>query len=217
MLLFIVPKFGELFINNRHPLPYLTLLVINLSSWLHHWIWVLLSLAIAAVTSGYYSYFVWKEKIIFEKILLRLPLLGPILQKICLAHLMRTLGTLFSAGIPITQMLNITIPCLKLFIYRQALQKLHFDISTGKSFSAALGNNPLFPPMLVQMIHVGEQSGTLEAMFEKVCFWYENDIDQWVGNISQLLEPLIIIVLGVLIGGLVIAMYLPIFNLGNAI
>ena len=149
--------------------------------------------------------------------MLHFPWLNSIVKKIILARFARNLATIFAAGIPITEALNM-ISCITGNVYYQkAIQKAHFAISTGKQLHVALRYHTLFPAMMQQMIQIGEETGTLEKMLTKIADFYESDIDHLTTHLSKLLEPLIMVILGVLIGGLVIAMYLPIFKLGTVI
>lgn len=215
MLVFVVPRFTELFQSMHAKLPAFTLCVISFSHFLqNHWIEILLFL-ITAISSGIYSakYFT-QVKFFMDSTKLKLPIIGTSLQKYILASWARSFATLYTAGIPITETLKILTDSTGNILYREAMKTLYREISSGKQLHFAMQNGTLFPRMMVQMVQMGEESGMLEQMLMKTADFYEADLDHLVGQLGRLLEPLIMLILGVVIGGLVIAMYLPIFKLG---
>ncbi|EKD55250.1 MAG: Type II secretion system protein F [uncultured bacterium] len=214
MLLFIVPRFAELFDNMHSRLPAFTLAIIMLSHFLTHYFNLIMVflIAIGGLLYGLRKH--PKVKITLDHLFLGLPGLGIPLQKYILSCFTRNLATLFEAGIPITEALKILAPTTRNFLYQNAIQKLGLDISKGQQLHLAMQTSKLFPPMMLQMVRIGEESGTLPNMLMKIAEFYTADINRLIGNLSRLLEPLIMLILGVLIGGLVIAMYLPIFKLG---
>jgi len=152
-----------------------------------------------------------------DRMSLKLPVIGPILNKAAIARYARTLSTMFAAGVPLVEALHSVAGATGNIVYENAVLKMRDEVSTGQRLQRSMENTGLFPNMVVQMIAVGEESGSLDAMAGKVAGFYEEDVDAAVDSMSSLLEPLIMLVLGVLVGGLVIAMYLPIFNLGKVV
>lgn len=217
MLMFIVPRFAELFQSMHGQLPIFTQLIVNLSNYLVENIWLdLLPFFLGAVSVIYFKKSAsFRNKI--DHILLKIPIFNTILKKIILARFTRSLAITFAAGVPITEALLLIAETSGNNDYTKAIIALQTHIASGQQLHLTMHKNPLFPALSVQMIKVGEESGTLEHMLEKVAELYENDINHLVVNLSHSLEPLIMIILGVLIGSLVIAMYLPIFKLGTII
>jgi len=217
MLTFVVPRFAELFHNMHSSLPLFTLMVIQLANFMQHSIGILF--LISTIVGGliYSARHKPQVKFAIDRLLLNIPVFGTLLQKFILAGFARSLATVFAAGIPITEALNILIHSTGSALYAKAIQNLYLDISVGKQLYFAMQTCKLFPTMMLQMIQIGEESGTLEKMLTKIAEFYEADLDHIIGNLSKLMEPLIMIILGVVIGGLVIAMYLPIFKLGAVI
>lgn len=215
MLTMVIPRFADLFQSMHGSLPLFTQVVINFSIFLraNYWLGVI---PIFAITI--FMYYLKKSpslKIYIDSIALKIPILYQIIQKIVMARFSRSLATTFSAGLPITESLKLVAYTCSNHVYTQLVIGLEAQVSSGKQLHVALSQNSLFPALVVHMIKVGEESGSLECMLEKIADLYEADIDHLVKNLSHLLEPLIMLVLGVLIGGLVIAMYLPIFKLGT--
>lgn len=153
----------------------------------------------------------------FDRMSLKLPVVGPILEKSAIARFSRTLSTMFAAGTPLVEAMTSVAGACGNVVYRDATLKMRDEISTGTQLQVAMRESQLFPNMVVQMVAIGEESGSLDSMLGKVADWYEQEVDDAVEALTSLLEPLIMSVLGVLIGGLVIAMYLPIFKMGQAI
>src|SRR5258707_3338214 len=149
--------------------------------------------------------------------MLHFPIIGPILNKAAIARFARTLSTMFSAGVPLVEALESVAGATGNIVYEDAVMKMRDEVATGQRLQRAMENTGLFPNMVVQMIAVGEESGSLDTMSGKVASFYEEDVDNAVDSMSSLLEPLIMAILGVLVGGLVIAMYLPIFKLGAVV
>jgi type IV pilus assembly protein PilC len=152
-----------------------------------------------------------------DRMSLKMPVIGPILTKAAIARYARTLSTMFSAGVPLVEALESVAGATGNIVYSQAVLRMKDEVATGQRLQRAMENTGLFPNMVVQMIAVGEESGSLDEMSGKVATFYEQDVDNAVDAMSSLLEPLIMAILGVLVGGLVIAMYLPIFKLGAVI
>ena len=215
MLVCVIPRFAELFENAHCDLPLLTQVILALSAFIQHyflWIVFLLSSVIGLFA---YLYRLGAVKIAIESRLLKLPILQELIQKSNIAYLARILSTLLAAGIPVTDSLAMVAASSKSHVYRAAIHMLKQRVLMGNPLYAAIVESPLFPPMVANMVQVGEESGTLERMLEKLALFYENDVDYLFESVKQSLEPLIMAVLGVLIGGMVAAMYLPIFKLGT--
>lgn len=217
MLVFVVPRFTDLFQNMHAKLPAFTLYVVNLANFLKNDGLAIFILFIIAASWLYYAKRFVRVKLIIDSILLKLPIVGISLQKFILARWSRSLTTLFAAGIPMTDALKILAQSIGNLLYQNAIHTLYLDIFAGQQMHFAMQRCKLFPSMMIQMVQMGEESGTLEKMLTKIADFYESDLDQMIGHLSRLLEPLIMIILGVVIGGLVIAMYLPIFKLGAVI
>jgi len=218
MLIFIVPQFAEIFKSFGADLPVATQAVINLSEWMQSY-WYIFFAAIAALIFGIKK---GREKspkfaYAFDKFLLKIPVIGAILQKAAIARVAQTLSTTFAAGMPLVDALQAVAGSAGNLLFTEALEKIKMDVSSGQQINVSMKASPLFPSMVVQMVSVGEESGSLEFMLAKIADFYDEQVDNAVNSLSSLLEPVIMVVLGVLIGGLVIAMYLPIFRLGGVV
>ena len=152
-----------------------------------------------------------------DKMSLQIPVIGPILRKAAIARFARTLATMFAAGVPLVEAMKSVAGATGNIVYQDAVLTMRDEISTGMRMQRALENTGLFPNMVIQMIAVGEESGSLDEMASKVADFFEDDVDAAVDSLSSLLEPMIMVILGVLVGGLVVAMYLPIFKLGAVV
>ncbi len=218
LLIFVVPQFESLFAGFGAQLPALTRMVINLSKFLqHYWLIIFGSIAIFGVIA---SKMIKRSPTFLhnlDRVMLKLPILGVILVKASIARFARTLATTFAAGLPLVEALDAVAGAAGNRVYSTAIKKIKEDVSTGQTLQQALLAVNLFPPMVVQMIAIGEESGTLETMLSKVASIYEEEVDNAVDSLSSLIEPLIMVVLGVLVGGMVIAMYLPIFKMGSVV
>ncbi len=217
MLTFVVPRFTELFQMTHAKLPIFTQFVIQLARYLQQSSFYIFSAMVLLGIGLYSTQYYPRAKFYRDSALLKLPLVGDSLQKFILAGWARSLATLFAAGIPITDALKILITSTNNAVYQLAIQHLHLEISTGKQLHAAMQTHSLFPTLMTQMVQIGEESGTLEKMLTQTADFYEGDLNYLVSQLNRLLEPLIMMILGVVIGGLVIAMYLPIFKLGAVI
>ncbi len=218
LLLFVIPQFESLFEGFGAALPAFTQMVIDMSRWMQNHGWLLL---IFVVVGGFvFAYFYKRSRPMrqwIDKMSLGIPVIGPILRKAAIARFARTLATMFGAGVPLVEAMKSVAGATGNIIYQDAVLKMRDEISTGMRMQRAMENTGLFPNMVVQMIAVGEESGSLDEMASKVADFYEADVDAAVDGLSSLLEPLIMVILGTLVGGLVIAMYLPIFKLGAVI
>ena len=218
LLIFVIPQFEELFKGFGADLPAFTQMVINMSRWMQAHGFFLLIVTVATVfTFGYYYKRSRAMRQFIDRMSLQLPVLGPILKKAAIARYARTLATMFGAGVPLVEAMKSVAGATGNIVYQDAVLRMRDEISTGMRMQRAMENTGLFPNMVVQMIAVGEESGSLDEMASKVADFYEADVDAAVDGLSSLLEPLIMVILGVLVGGLVIAMYLPIFKLGAVI
>jgi type IV pilus assembly protein PilC len=218
LLLFVIPQFESLFKGFGADLPVFTQFVINMSRWMQSNGWMLLGVVVAAVFT--FSYFYKRSRAMrqfLDRMALQVPVIGPILKKAAIARFARTLATMFGAGVPLVEAMKSVAGATGNIVYQDAVMRMRDEISTGLRMQRAMENTGLFPNMVVQMIAVGEESGSLDEMSSKVADFYEADVDAAVDGLSSLLEPLIMVILGVLVGGLVIAMYLPIFKLGAVI
>jgi type IV pilus assembly protein PilC len=218
LLLFVIPQFESLFKGFGADLPAFTAMVIGMSRWMQDNGWMLLIVFGAAVFSfGYFYRRSRPMRQFIDRMSLGVPVIGPILKKAAIARFARTLATMFGAGVPLVEAMKSVSGATGNIVYQDAVLKMRDEISTGMRMQRAMENTGLFPNMVVQMIAVGEESGSLDEMASKVADFYEADVDAAVDGLSSLLEPLIMVILGTLVGGLVIAMYLPIFKLGAVV
>jgi type IV pilus assembly protein PilC len=218
LLLFVIPQFESLFKGFGADLPAFTQFVINMSRWMQSNGWMLLvALGVAVFAFGYFYKRSRPMRQFIDRMSLQIPVIGPILKKAAIARFARTLSTMFAAGVPLVEAMKSVAGATGNIVYQDAVLRMRDEIATGMRMQRAMENTSLFPNMVVQMIAVGEESGSLDEMAGKVADFYEADVDAAVDALSSLLEPLIMVILGVLVGGLVIAMYLPIFKLGAVI
>ena len=218
LLIFVIPQFESLFKGFGADLPAFTQMVVDLSRFVQSEGWMLLIALVVIVYT--FVYFKKRSKAMqhfLDRAALKVPVVGPILNKAAIARFARTLSTMFSAGVPLVEALQSVAGATGNILYSDAVLKMRDEVATGQRLQRAMENTGMFPNMVVQMIAVGEESGSLDAMSGKVATFYEEDVDNAVDSMSSLLEPLIMAILGVLVGGLVIAMYLPIFKLGSVV
>jgi len=218
LLIFVIPQFESLFKGFGAALPAFTQAVINLSRFVQKF-GVLIAIGIGA---AFYFFMYFKKRSrkmreFLDRVSLKIPVIGPILNKAAIARFARTLSTMFSAGVPLVEALESVAGATGNIVYEDAVMKMRDEVATGQRLQRSMENTGLFPNMVVQMIAVGEESGSLDTMSGKVASFYEEDVDNAVDSMSSLLEPLIMAILGVLVGSLVIAMYLPIFKLGSVV
>lgn len=218
LLIFVIPQFQELFSSFGADLPSLTLFVIKLSEFFQaNWFFIFGGIALAG-----YAFAKIKDnspafRDFLEKTSLSIPIIGDILNKAAIARFARTLSTMFAAGVPLVEAMESVAGAVGNVVYREAVLQMRDDVATGTSLTASMEQAAVFPNMVVQMSSIGEEAGSLDTMLSKVADFYEREVDDAVDALSSLLEPLIMAVLGVLVGGLVIAMYLPIFKMGAVI
>ena len=218
IMIFVIPVFKDLFKSFGADLPGPTLVVMAISDWfIANWWWLFPGIAL-----GVYGFlYSWKRSTtmqrIIDRMLLRLPVFGEVLRKASIARWCRTLSTMFAAGVPLVESLDSVAGAAGNYVYYEATKKVQAEVSTGTGLTVSMQNSGVFPSMVLQMVAIGEESGALDAMLGKVADFYEEEVDEAVAQLSSLMEPMIMVVLGVLIGGLVVAMYLPIFKLGSVV
>jgi len=218
LLIFVIPQFESLFKGFGADLPAFTQMVVNLSRTVQSQGWWM-----ALMTGGgiyAFFYFYKRSKNMqrgIDRVLLKFPIIGPILQKSAIARFARTLSTMFAAGVPLVEAMQSVAGATGNIVYQEATLRMKDEVATGQRLQRAMENVGLFPNMVIQMIAVGEESGSLDTMSAKVAEFYEAEVDNAVDSMSSLMEPMIMAVLGVLVGGMVIAMYLPIFKLGSVV
>jgi len=218
LLVKVVPTFEELFHGFGAELPAFTQFVLNISEILQAWWWIVL-LALIAFIFAFREAKLRSQKVAdaVDRFVLKIPVIGEILIKSIYARFARTLSTTFSAGVPLVEALTSTAGATGNVIYRTAVERVREDVSTGQQLNFSMRNTRVFPNMLLQMTAIGEESGALDEMLDKAAEFYEEEVDNAVDNLTALMEPMIMAVLGVLIGGLIIAMYLPIFKMGSVV
>lgn len=218
LLIFVIPAFEDLFQGFGADLPAFTRMIIDLSDFVRTKGWMLAMLVGGAVAA--FLYFKKRSRPMrhfLDRMMLHAPIIGPILEKASIARYARTLSTMFTAGVPLVEALESVSGATGNIVYEIGVLQIRDEVATGQRLQQAMENTNLFPNMVIQMIAVGEESGSLDDMSAKVADFYEEDVDNAVDNLSSLLEPMIMSILGVLVGGLVIAMYLPIFKMGSVI
>ncbi|MGH8613816.1 MAG: type II secretion system F family protein [Gammaproteobacteria bacterium] len=218
LMIFVIPQFEELFKGFGADLPALTMLVIAVSNYFQQF-WYIIFGAIGGAIFGVLTLKRRSKKVahFFDRMSLKIPVIGEILEKSAIARFARTLATMFAAGTPLVEAMTSVAGACGNILYHDATLRMRDEIATGTQLQVAMRDLNLFPNMVVQMVAIGEESGALDAMLGKVADWYEQEVDDAVDALTSLLEPMIMAVLGVLIGGLVIAMYLPIFKLGQVV
>jgi type IV pilus assembly protein PilC len=218
IMIFVIPAFKQVFANFGGELPALTLVVIAVSDFFVEYWWAIFG----AVGGGVYAFFYfWKRskpmQIVMDRVMLRVPVFGDLLRKSAIARWTRTLSTTFAAGVPLVEALDSVAGAAGNYVYFVATKKIQSEVATGASLNSSMQGTDVFPNMVIQMVSIGEESGSLDTMLSKVADYFEQEVDDAVEALSSLMEPMIMVVLGTLIGGLVIAMYLPIFKLGGVV
>ncbi len=218
LMIFVVPEFAQLFQGFGADLPAMTQFVMNLSDiFVNYWY-----LIFGGIIGGVYGLMQAKKRSkkfnhFLDHFLLKVPIIGMIMNKAAIARFARTLSTMFAAGVPLVEAMNSVAGAVGNVVYGAAVIKMRDEVSTGTQLNVSMGKAKLFPNMVVQMTAIGEEAGSLDSMLAKVADFYEEEVDNAVDNMSSLLEPFIMVILGVLIGGLVIAMYMPIFQMGKVV
>jgi len=218
IMLFVIPAFKEVFKSFGADLPTPTMIVIAMSDYFIEYWWAIFG----SIGGGLYAFFqAWRRsetmQFAFDRYALRVPVFGEIIRKAVIARWTRTLATMFSAGVPLVEALDSVGGAAGNNVYKVGTKQIQSEVSTGTNLTTAMQNSNLFPNMVTQMVAIGEESGALDSMLSKVADFFEAEVDDAVEALSSLMEPMIMVVLGVLIGGLVIAMYLPIFKLGSVV
>ena len=218
IMIFVIPAFKEVFSNFGADLPAPTLFVIAMSEFFVQWWWLIFGSLFAGT---YFFMQAWrrneKVQMFMDRLLLKLPIFGDLIEKSVIARWTRTLATMFAAGVPLVESLDSVGGAAGNSVYKMATDKIQQEVSTGTSLTAAMTNVNIFPSMVLQMTAIGEESGALDHMLGKAADFYEAEVDEMVAGLSSLMEPIIIVVLGSIIGGIVVSMYLPIFKLGQVV
>ncbi len=218
LLIFVVPSFAEIFAGFGAELPGFTLFVLGISEWMQSYWWVVLAAIIIALymfRKAYHNNLQFKTAA--DALALKLPVMGMIINKAAVARYARTLSTTFAAGVPLIEALESAAGAAGNEIYKNAIMEVRADVSAGGQMFSSMKTTNRFPEMVIQMVSIGEESGSLDDMLARVANIYEQEVDDAVDGLTALLEPMIMAVLGVIIGGLIVAMYLPIFQLGSVI
>jgi type IV pilus assembly protein PilC len=218
IMLFVIPTFKELYGSSGADLPALTMVVMSISdAFVNHW--YLIFGGIGAIV--FVVMRAWKQSVAFrnkmDALILKAPVFGPLIEKATVSRWARTFSSMFSAGVPMVEALDSVAGAAGNYVYSEATKKIKTQVSTGSSLAVCLQSAGVFPNMLIQMVSIGEESGALDSMLSKVADYYEREVDDAVAGISSLMEPFIMVILGTLIGGIVIAMYLPIFKMGSVV
>ncbi len=219
LLIFVVPTFADMFKGFGADLPAMTLMVVNMSDFIIEWGWLILLVIIGTITGLMQTHKrsrKFRENM--DKLVLKLPAFGLLMHNTAIARFARTLATMFAAGVPLVEAMASVAGAAGNSVYTKEILRVRDDIAAGTTLQASLGQNKdLFPNMLIQMVGIGEESGALDEMLDKVAEYYESAVDDAVDNLTALMEPIIMSFLAVVIGGLVIAMYLPIFKMGEVV
>lgn len=218
MMIFVIPQFKAVFTSFGAELPGPTLVVMNMSDFfVSYWYWIFGTIIAAVVAFSYAHKRSPQLQFTVDRLILQIPVVGEILRKATVARWTRTLATMFAAGVPLVESLESVGGAAGNRVYQLATKQIQNEVSTGVSLTVSMQNTNVFPVMVIQMVSIGEESGQLDSMLGKVADFFEREVDDAVGALTQLLEPLIIVFLGVVVGGMVIAMYLPIFKLGAVV
>lgn len=218
IMIFVIPAFKEVFTSFGADLPAPTLLVMGISDYFVQYWWLIFGVLGGGI---YFFMQAWKrnERVqqFMDRTILKLPVFGVLIEKSCVARWTRTLSTMFAAGVPLVEALDSVGGASGNYLYRNATDRIQSEVSTGTSLTVAMANANIFPSMVLQMCAIGEESGAIDHMLGKAADFYESEVDEMVAGLSSLMEPIIIVFLGTLIGGIVVSMYLPIFKLGQVV
>ncbi len=218
IMIFVIPAFKELFSNFGADLPGPTLVIMAISDFFVAYWWAIFGIIGGALYTFFYF---WKRSKkmqgVMDRLLLRLPIFGELIRKASIARWSRTLATMFAAGVPLVEAFDSVAGAAGNAVYFDATKAIQREVTTGNSLTVAMQDTQVFPSMVLQMVAIGEEAGSLDAMLSKVADFYEEEVDNAVDALSSLMEPIIMVVLGTLIGGMVIAMYLPIFKMGQVV
>ncbi len=218
LLLFVIPQFQEMFSNFGADLPAMTMFVVNLSKLFQNWWWAIFG----GIGGAIYAFIETKKRSrkfrhMLDRLVLKLPIFGSLLTKAAIARFARTLSTMFAAGVPLVEAMGTVAGAAGNIVYSEGILRIRDEIATGSPLNQSMKQTELFPNMVVQMVAIGEEAGSIDSMLGKVADFYEQEVDDAVDGLSSLLEPMIMAFLGVVIGGLVVAMYLPIFKMGQVV
>jgi type IV pilus assembly protein PilC len=218
IMIWVVPAFKSVFASFGADLPAPTLIVMSMSEFFVEWWYLIFGTLFGSI---YFFFQSWRRSLkmqqAMDRLLLRLPIFGDVIRKATIARWTRTLATMFAAGVPLVEALDSVGGASGNAVYLDATRRIQTEVSTGTSLTVAMQNATVFPSLVTQMVAIGEESGALDGMLGKVADFFEEEVDEAVSALSSLMEPLIMVILGVLIGGLVVAMYLPIFKLGSVV
>ena len=218
IMIFVIPAFKSVFASFGADLPAPTLLVMTISEYFVDY-WYIIFGGIGG--GGYAFFYIWKRsvkmQIVMDRVMLRIPVFGDLIRKSSIARWTRTLSTMFAAGVPLVEALESVAGAAGNYEYYVATKKIQGEVSTGSSLTSSMQGTDVFPSMVIQMVQIGEEAGSLDAMLSKVADFFEAEVDDAVEALSSLMEPIIMVILGTLIGGMVVAMYLPIFKLGAVV
>lgn len=218
IMIFVIPAFKDLFEGFGAELPAPTLVVMKLSDFFVAYWWAIIGGLGGAIYAFLYA---WKRSIPMQRVMdrfaLKLPIFGEVIRKATIARWSRTLSTVFAAGVPLVESLDSVAGAAGNFVYYEATKSIQLEVSTGNSLTSSMAGTSVFPNMVIQMVAIGEEAGSLDAMLGKIADFYEAEVDDAVAALSSLMEPIIMVVLGTLIGGMVVAMYLPIFKMGMVV
>ena len=218
IMIFVIPAFKEVFTSFGADLPAPTLLVMGISDYFVQYWWLIFGVLGGGI---YFFMQAWKrnERVqqFMDRTILKLPIFGVLIEKSCVARWTRTLSTMFAAGVPLVEALDSVGGASGNYLYKNATDRIQSEVSTGTSLTVAMANANIFPSMVLQMCAIGEESGAIDHMLGKAADFYESEVDEMVAGLSSLMEPIIIVFLGTLIGGIVVSMYLPIFKLGQVV
>jgi type IV pilus assembly protein PilC len=217
LLIFVIPVFAGMFASAGQALPLPTRIVIGASGFLRSYWWIIGAIIISGGYMGKKYYATPSGKLVIDRLMLRMPVLGDVLRKSAVSRFTRTLGTLISSGVSILEGLEITAKTAGNRVIQDAIMQSRSSIAGGDTIAQPLQKSKVFPPMVISMIAVGEQTGGLDEMLSKIADFYDEEVDAAVSNLLSLLEPIMIVFLGVVVGGMVVAMYLPIFDMVNAV
>ena len=217
-MIFVIPAFKEMFKNFGADLPAPTLVVMAMSDFFVTWWWAIFG----GIGGGlYWFFYTWKRSKKLQRamdtLMLKVPVFGPLVRKATIARWTRTLSTMFAAGVPLVEAFDSVAGAAGNAVYYDATKAIQREVTTGSSLTVAMQNTNVFPSMVLQMVAIGEEAGSIDSMLSKVADFFEAEVDDAVDALASLMEPVIMVVLGTLIGGMVIAMYLPIFKMGSAV
>ena len=214
----VIPVFEELFASFGADLPAFTKMVVGMSRWFQSfWLFLLIGMILTLIIFIQAKRRSLKFQYFLDRFVLKMPIFGSLIYKAIIARYSRTLSTTFSAGVPLIDALESTAGATNNHVYEDAVLKIREDVASGQQLQFAMRRTEKFPTMAIQMVAIGEESGALDDMLDKVANYYENEVDHAVDGLTSMMEPFIMVILGILIGGLVVAMYLPIFQMGSVL